>query len=142
MMARDTSIAAYNAVKSSGLVGQAMKNCYQTLYDHGPLTANEMWTYYLLPQYKYGQRTVTPMTAKLRNMGLIYEVRERKCRTTNITVIEWDVTTNLPPLVKPKKVKKQCANCEILQAENDALRNELDAVGTDRAMLEYKAIEV
>jgi hypothetical protein len=112
-MARLTSVLAYNAVRTSGLLGDVQKQVYELFYDHGPLTANELWTYYL--KEKYGQRSITPVTAPLRDLGLIYEVRNRKCRVTNMTVIEWDVTKNLPPTVRPKIDKSTCKKCPVLE---------------------------
>ena len=48
---------------------------------------------------------------ELRELGVIYEVRNRKCTITGMNVIEWDLTDRLPVTVKnTNKTKKQKVN--------------------------------
>ena len=48
---------------------------------------------------------------ELRELGVIYEVRNRKCTITGRTSIEWDLTDRLPVNVEnTNKTKKQRIN--------------------------------
>jgi endonuclease III len=48
---------------------------------------------------------------ELRNLGVIYEVRNRKCSITGRTSIEWDLTDTLPMEIKiSANTKKQRVN--------------------------------
>ena len=62
----------------------------------------------------YVQFAITSSRARfteLRELGVIYEVRNRKCTITGRTSIEWDLTDRLPINVKKNnKTKKQRIN--------------------------------
>jgi len=48
--------------------------------------------------------------SELRDRGVIYEVRETKCKVTGMNVILWDVTPYIP--VEKKKPKAEhCPSC-------------------------------
>lgn len=95
-MIRETSKAAYNKIKSQGLLSERRMEVYHTLYMFGPLTASELSE--LLP--KKVSRTigsnVHARLGELRQLGVAKEVRERKCEISGQNVIEWDVTDKLP----------------------------------------------
>lgn len=111
-MVRRTSIEAYNAIRDQGLLSKRRWEVYDILFKNGPLTANE--AFYKLYQGKLGPVNAASNSAarfsELRDRGVIYEVRERTCRITGMTVIEWDVTDKLPlRFEKPKRYK--CKHC-------------------------------
>jgi hypothetical protein len=112
-MVRQTSITAYNQIKEEGLLSERRWQVYDTLFNHGPCTANELAKHFekmnfLLPG-NVNLNIVTRL-GELRNMGVVSELKERPCRVTGMTVIEWDVTDRLPiKLEQPKKIK--CKTC-------------------------------
>lgn len=109
-MTRRTSVAAFDEIKESGLLSERRFQVYEALFNHGPCTANELRKYLSTSMPNNINLNIVTRLGELRDMGVAYEVRERPCRMTGMTVIEWDVTERLPrKLVKPKKIK--CGHC-------------------------------
>jgi len=58
--------------------------------------------------YNDGGRDCMKRLSELRNLGVIYEKKERKCKITGRNVIEWDLTDKLPINLKvTDNTKKQ-----------------------------------
>ena len=105
---RRTSIETYHKIKAEGLLSKKRQEVYDVLFESGPGTAMELRRFF--PKGTVDSQ-IRARLNELRQMGCAYEVRERPCTITGQTVIEWDVTPNLPTkLDKPKKVK--CKTCD------------------------------
>jgi hypothetical protein len=103
-MARKTSAEAYRTIEENGLLSKRRFEVYDCLYYHGPMTASETFRRISggRPNYNFDSNTRARFT-ELRDQGVIAEIGEKKCAVTGMTVILWDVTSELPtPL--PKKV--------------------------------------
>lgn len=99
---RQTSLNAYEEIKSRGLLSALQFEVYQTLYFNGPMTQGELWKYH----FPYSQRhDIGPRCAELQEMGVIAVAGKRPCRVTGHTCLTWDTTDNLPsaPTPKPKQ---------------------------------------
>ena len=134
MTTRRTSIEAYEKIKANGLLSKRRFETYTALFRHGPATTSE-----LIEAIRADNpgRDV-PMTRNLHRRlgelverGVAYEVRERKCRITNHTVIEYDVTDGLP--VQPKKKKSELEvsreRVAYLEAQVESLRAQIRRMG-------------
>ena len=103
MKTRQTSIDCYNQIKEEGLLSNMRFKVYSSLLAMGkPSTTREVYeTMNVIKQ------EATRFT-ELRNLGVIYEVQNRKCTITGRTAIEWGLTNNLPVNIKKStKTKKQ-----------------------------------
>ena len=103
MNTRQTSIDCYNEIKEQGLLSKMRFEVYSALLSIGkPSTTREVYeTMNVLKQ------EATRFT-ELRNLGVIYEVQNRKCTITGRTSIEWWLTDRLPVKIKKSnKTKKQ-----------------------------------
>lgn len=103
---RHTSVEAYQKIRNEGLLSKARLEVYCVLYDHGPLTAGEV---FVKCQRRNAGHTVVKGSVcarltELNRQGVVAEVGERTCGLTGHNAILWDVTPDLPrSLVKPKK---------------------------------------
>ena len=57
--------------------------------------------------YNDGGRDCMKRLSELRNLGVIYEKKERKCNITVKVVIEWDLTDKLPINIKVNNNSKK-----------------------------------
>ena len=103
MNTRQTSIDCFNKIKEEGLLSKMRFQVYSALLSMGkPSTTREV--YETMDVIKQEATRFT----ELRNLGVIYEVQNRKCSITGRTSIEWDVTDRLPVNIKnSNKTKKQ-----------------------------------
>jgi hypothetical protein len=99
MGARQTSIDCYNQIKAQGLLSKRRFEVYEKLLTIAPYTASELQK---SMDYNNGGRDCMKRLSELRDLGTIYEKRERKCNVTGKIVIEWDLTDKLP--IKPAKL--------------------------------------
>lgn len=115
-MTRLTSIEAYNKIKADGLLSKRRFEVYSTLFKYGPMTANE--TFSKMYDKNTGPTNAASNSAarfsELRQQGVIYEVKERKCKITGMNVIEWGVTNNLPVKIKKEKKITDTARLEFM----------------------------
>jgi len=97
-MTRQTSIEAYNYLKTSGTLGIRQQEVYDVLFNYGPLTANEVFHHIAKSTNSLKIRAYSTNTrfAELRNMSLVQEVGKVKCSQSGRNVILWDVTSNMP----------------------------------------------
>ena len=109
MKTRQTSIDCYNQIKSEGLLSKMRFKVYESILKKAPCTSAEALSTMLSKN-----SAITSSRARfteLRELGVIYEVRNRKCTITGRTSIEWDLTDRLPINVKKNnKTKKQRIN--------------------------------
>lgn len=95
MNTRQTSIDCYNQIKAEGLLSKQRLAVYSSLLRMGkPSTVREVYS-----TMNVDKQEATRFT-ELRNLGVIYEVRNRKCNITGRTSIEWDLTDKLPTEIK------------------------------------------
>ena len=102
MKTRQTSIDCYRKIKSEGLLAKRRLEVYEAIFKNAPCTTNEA-----LKDIHSGSHGVGSRTSELRELGVIYEVQNRKCTITGMNVIEWDLTDNLPKNIKLSKNAKQ-----------------------------------
>jgi hypothetical protein len=95
-MTRQTSIDCYHQIKSSGLLSAKRLEVLESIVRISPCTTTEAMRFVSNNSVGFGSRFT-----ELRDAGVIYERQQRKCKITGRTVIEWDLTGNMP--VKPTK---------------------------------------
>lgn len=96
MMTRSTSAAVFREMEDNGLLSARRWEAYKILYEHGPLTSNEVFGYAKLHgNVNYRHNTNARMT-ELRELGVAAEVGVKLCSVTEREVILWDVTDQLP----------------------------------------------
>lgn len=122
MNVRDTSIEAYHKIKESGVLSERRMEVYDILFNHGPLTATEIFQYSKLNGVKGYRHNTNSRLYELRDMGVVKEVQTTTCSVTGQTVILWDVTSNLPEKLEKKKSNKEIIQELTLQITE--LRNE------------------
>ena len=102
MNTRQTSIDCYNQIKAEGLLSKQRLAVYTSLLKMGkPSTAREVYS-----TMNVEKQEATRFT-ELRNLGVIYEVGNRKCSITGRTAIEWDLTDRLPIEIKTSSNSKK-----------------------------------
>jgi hypothetical protein len=57
------------------------------------------------------QQNIATRLGELRDLGIAKECRKRACSVTGLTVIEWDVTADLP-VKRPKPTEHKCPFCK------------------------------
>ena len=109
MKIRQTSIDCYNQIKEEGLLSNMRFRVYEAILRKAPCTSAEVLSTMLSKN-----SAITSSRARfteLRELGVIYEVQNRKCTITSRTSIEWDLTDRLPVKIKrTNKTKKQRVN--------------------------------
>jgi len=142
---RDTSIEAFRNLVENGVLSKRRAEAYSILYQHGPMTSNEVFQHANLhgnPNYRHN--TNARMT-ELRDLGVAAEIGTATCKVTKRRVILWDVTSlDTPRKLSPRKseiaeYRKVVARLFVLhellvkrsgdmvdKAELDAIRKELD----------------
>ena len=106
MEIRTTSIEVYKLLEESGILSAKRWEIYATVYNHGPMTSAEAFA--KLSEGK-NLKSLTQSRARfteLRGMGLLKETGERECTITGYTVIEWDVTDQLPLKLEKAPTRK------------------------------------
>lgn len=104
-MIRQTSISTYHNIRDNGLLSKRRWQVYRSLFQHGPCTANELGKHLVKGFPENVNLNVVTRLGELRDRGVAVEVRERPCAVTGETVIEWDVTKELPKGVLKKEKK-------------------------------------
>ena len=128
MKIRQTSIDCYNKIKSEGLLSKMRLKVYEAILRKAPCTSGEAFATMTTKENQISQSRAR--FTELRELGVIYEVRNRKCTITSMNVIEWDLTDRLPVNVKnTNKTKKQKINdalnlLRVLYKNKDTSTNE------------------
>lgn len=107
-MRRRTSVEAFHAIESQGLLSKRRFEVYKTLFHHGPLTAGE--TAKRLESTGAQIDSIRPRFAELKRAGVIVECGVRMCNVTGMRCMVWDVTEHLPAK-PPKCTRIKCATC-------------------------------
>ena len=121
MSIRQTSIDCYNKIKANGLLSNKRFEVYEALCNLAPCTSAEALSTMLSKN-----SAITSSRARfteLRDLGVIYERRERNCSITGKMVIEWDLTDKLPSKEKAPVVTKKQKIQEILNDISDFGKN-------------------
>ena len=121
---RQTSLEAFQAIKSEGLLSGMRLRVYELLYHRGPLTGREVNSF--LEGVSYHKRL-----SELERVGVAGLVGRRKCSITGRLAVEWDVTDAMPT-GQPKTVAKPTDD-DITHALNlirGWYRRETDETGT------------
>ena len=104
MAIRQTSIDCFNKINAQGLLSKRRLQTYNALIKIAPCTASELQK---SMDYNDGGRDCMKRLSELRNLGVIYEKKERKCNITGKVVIEWDLTDKLPINIKVNNNSKK-----------------------------------
>lgn len=118
---RTTSIDAYKAIESEGLLTKERWLVYQHLFHKGPKTAHEIDSDMNSPD-------AHKRLSELRDQGAISEVFQGSCPITGRRAIFWDVTDKVPePYVRPlSKAQRLEREVKQLRQENAELRARLN----------------
>lgn len=106
-MTRETSIEAYHEIVDNGVCGRRQAEVYDILFHQGPLTYNQV---YEALKAKHGGAWMginSSRLTELRNMGAIQEVGVAEDHFSKMSVILWDVTSQMPVKPPRKKTKDQ-----------------------------------
>jgi len=90
-MARQTSAQAYQKIKDDGLLSRVRLKVYVWLYQNGPATAGVVGE-----GIDYNRNNTATRLSELRDLGVVRECGTQKDPTTDMEVILWDVTDQLP----------------------------------------------
>ena len=132
MGARQTSIDCYRQIQAQGLLSKQRFEVYQALLYMGkPSTTREVYA-----TMDVAKQEATRFT-ELRNIGVIYEVRNRKCTITGRTAIEWDLTDGLPKdkIISNNSKKHRLDTC--IDALKELYKNRISASSEEWNYLEY-----
>ena len=106
MKTRQTSLDCFNQIKTEGLLSKMRLKVYEAILRKAPCTSGEAFATMTTKENQISQSRAR--FTELRELGVIYEVQNRKCTITGMNVIEWDLTGRLPITVKNNnKTKKQ-----------------------------------
>ena len=109
MNTRQTSIDCYNEIKANGLLSKKRLQVYVAILKNAPCTSGEAFATMITKENQISQSRAR--FTELRELGVIYEKGNRKCRVTGKNVIEWDLTDKLPINFKNNnKTKKERIN--------------------------------
>jgi hypothetical protein len=123
-MRKKTSDEIFYRIKSEGLLSKLKWSVYEVIYKHGPITANEVWKFHLS---HLQQRSVTPRTSELEELGVICEIIRRDCQVTGNNCVAWETTDNLP-----KNLKRELTYLEELK--NTLRKQEASVAKTKKAI--------
>tara|TARA_R110000824_G_C15040068_1_gene660305 strand:+ start:455 stop:877 length:423 start_codon:yes stop_codon:yes gene_type:complete len=129
MNTRQTSIDCYNEIKTNGLLSKRRLEVYEAILKNAPCTSSEAMVGNL--NYTNVLSQSRARFTELRELGVIYEKTERKCRVTKRNVIEWDLTDKLPKNIKfSNNTKKNRVN-NALNALRELYKNKTTATDCD-----------
>tara|TARA_R110002012_G_scaffold311164_3_gene520472 strand:- start:704 stop:1126 length:423 start_codon:yes stop_codon:yes gene_type:complete len=129
MTTRQTSIDCYNEIKAKGLLSKKRLEVYKAILNNAPCTSSEAMVGNLNSTNVLSQSRAR--FTELRELGVIYERRERKCRVTGRNVIEWDLTDNLPKNIKLSKDTKKNRVNDALSSLRKLYRNKNTSTDQD-----------
>lgn len=110
-MTRRTSIEAYNFIKDNGLLSKRRWQVYDILYQHGPLTGNQLIKIARREYPMLNTGAFNTRLSELRDRQVVSEIKEVLCPISGHRVILWDVNDRLP--FTPKRVAKtKCKHCD------------------------------
>lgn len=103
-MIRQTSLDAYRIITESRALSAARLAVYRYLFEHGPLTRNEIDKGLAQgrPNPTYSRRL-----AEMERMAVLQRVGERVCSITGFRAELWDVTDKLPQKETSRVVRRK-----------------------------------
>ncbi len=126
---RRTSALAYQEIERNGLLSTRRSEAYRALFALGPGTTSEIARGSGIERHALQKRI-----SELVQVGVAYEVEERRCAVTDRMVIVFDVTEKLPVQPEKRLSKLAAARMRIKELETriEALKAELSeaTVGT------------
>jgi predicted transcriptional regulator len=126
MNTRQTSIDCYKQILAEGLLSKQRLQVYFALLKMGkPSTTREVYATMIVDKQEATRFT------ELRNLGVIYEVGNRKCSITGRNAIEWDLTDKLPINSKIITNTKKDRIDATLNAFRELYRNRATATDID-----------
>jgi hypothetical protein len=93
---RETSIEVYEKIKGEGLLSRRRFEVYAILYDHGPMTGNEIIKVAKSMYPDANQSGFNARLSELKKMGVAVEVGEKPDDVSGNRCYLWDVTSKLP----------------------------------------------
>jgi len=124
---RKTSIDCYNQIKSEGLLSKLRLMTYNAMLYSAPCTAGELQEF--IEKNSIGVKHAWKLLSQLRDLGVVYEKRERLCSITGRNVIEWDLTDELPTNTKMPTKKDRVNNS--LEGLRKLYKNKITATDND-----------
>ena len=121
MKTRQTSIDCYNKIKSEGLLSNMRFKVYEAILRKAPCTSGEAFATMTTKENQISQSRAR--FTELRELGVIYEVQNRKCKITGMNVIEWDLTDRLPVNVKKSNKTKKNKIDDALNSLRELYKN-------------------
>ena len=133
MTIRETSIKAYRQIVAEGLLSRERLRVYQYVFHHGPVTSGEAFA-------RMVKDTRSPLSqsrarfTELRDMNVLREVGERKCKISGRMCIVWDVTKSLPGPLQEKECRLSKASLRVLRSIWKRSKNSTDRVAILRVL--------
>jgi hypothetical protein len=127
MGVRQTSINCYNQIKSEGLLSKLRLMTYNAMLYSAPCTAGELQEF--IEKNNIAVKHAWKLLSQLRDLGVVYEKRERLCSITGRNVIEWDLTDELPTNTKMPTKKDRVNNS--LEGLRKLYKNKITATDND-----------
>ena len=129
MTIRQTSIDCYNKIKSEGLLSKMRLKVYEAILRKAPCTSGEAFATMTTKENQISQSR--PRFTELRELGVIYEVQNRKCTITGRTSIEWDLTDRLPVNLKKTNNTKKNRTDNALNSLRELYKNKNNSTVED-----------
>jgi len=129
MTTRQTSIDCFNQIKEEGLLSNMRFKIYESILINAPCTSAEVLSTMLSKN-----SAITSSRARfteLRELGVIYEVQNRKCTITGRTSIEWDLTDRLPVNMKKTNKTKKHRTDDALNSLRELFKNKKNSTVED-----------
>jgi hypothetical protein len=129
MKTRKTSIDCFNQIKEEGLLSNMRFKIYESILINAPCTSAEVLSTMLSKN-----SAITSSRARfteLRELGVIYEVQNRKCTITGRTSIEWDLTDRLPVNMKKTNKTKKHRTDDALNSLRELYKNKNNSTVED-----------
>jgi Fe2+ or Zn2+ uptake regulation protein len=131
-MIRQSSIDAYREAQESGLVAQCQILVLETVFNHHPVTANEVLDILYQQNQRVSQNTINTRFSELEGMGLIKTVERKQDKVTGKLNNAWvpcpefsDEQIQAYKQARQQAVKERQSNVARLEAECANLRAEV-----------------
>lgn len=106
---RRTSIEVYNKIKRDGLLSRKRLEIYEVLFEHGPLTGNEIFRK-LKGVSHIVHANIHSRLNEMERLGVAVRIGIRACNVTGNNVDLWELTDSLP--VKWEQPQREvCRTC-------------------------------
>ena len=118
MAVRETSLKVWQQINDEGLLPPVRLKIYNIIYEHGPMTANQIGQHMRAPAH--ADRNIHARLVELREQENIKELGNVDCPVSGRNILLWDVTDNLPrplkkeeiPPTRPELIRALCEQLE------------------------------